>query len=287
MNIVGNKSNLPIQQPAYILKMNKKEAIEIISMIANGLDPYGEGNSTENLPEINPVTIRALCTAITLSINRKDKEYLTSRYKTKKLKNLIKMVSGPLEDFLKEKEKEEVIEAFGKANFDFEKAAEILEIETEELEHKLIVYNLNEIQPRILLKNVKKDFINIIKNSSLGLYLKIIERNAIKKVLDDTEDNRSEAAKILGVKLRSLRYRIEEKAIFNSNDRYPDKNLVTDYFNFSKHFTLDEFLEKVEMEILKMTLEETDFDKTKASKLLGINIRSLRYKIEKYKFEFE
>ena len=32
--------------------MDKEEALEIISMIADGLDPYGEDDPSKNLPEI-------------------------------------------------------------------------------------------------------------------------------------------------------------------------------------------------------------------------------------------
>jgi len=44
--------------------MEKEGALEIISMIADGIDPFGERNPLTNISENNPVTIRALCIAI-------------------------------------------------------------------------------------------------------------------------------------------------------------------------------------------------------------------------------
>ena len=68
--------------------MDKKEALEIISMIADGLDPYCEINSSDNLPENNPVTIMAICTAIASLITQKDRDELASIYKTKKIRRI-------------------------------------------------------------------------------------------------------------------------------------------------------------------------------------------------------
>jgi two-component system nitrogen regulation response regulator GlnG len=40
--------------------------------------------------------------------------------------------------------------------------------------------------------------------------LKTNEREAIRKVLDETGGNRKQAARILGISLRTLQYRIKE-----------------------------------------------------------------------------
>ena len=54
-------------------KMGKKEALEIICMIADGLNPYKEKGPDNNLPEQHPATIRAICTAIASLITDKNK----------------------------------------------------------------------------------------------------------------------------------------------------------------------------------------------------------------------
>jgi hypothetical protein len=85
--------------------MNKKEALEIISMIVVGLNPYGEIDASKELTEDNPVTIRAICTATTSLLTKADKERLAFNYGVKKLSGLIDSFSGPLKLRLIEKEK--------------------------------------------------------------------------------------------------------------------------------------------------------------------------------------
>jgi transcriptional regulator with PAS, ATPase and Fis domain len=45
---------------------------------------------------------------------------------------------------------------------------------------------------------------------SEGSILKVNERETIRKVLDESGGNRQQAARILGISLRTLQYRIKE-----------------------------------------------------------------------------
>ena len=265
--------------------MDKEEALEILSMIADGLDPYGEDDPSKNLPEINPVTIRAICTALTYLLSGKDRENLKSNYRTKKLEELIESVNGPLQLYLKEKEKEEIIKALGEASLNFDKAAEILGITKSELEHKIEVLDLKkEIHIRILMNNVERDYFNIVKSSSLDQYLEIIEKNAIKRALDETDHNQNHAAEKLGITFRSFRYRVDKYDV-GYRDLYFDNRVNADYFHFSRDYSLNEFLQKVEKKIIKKALKEKGNNKNQAAGLLGTSFRSFRYRIEKLGIE--
>ena len=248
-------------------------------MIADGLDPYGEDEPSKNLPEINPVTIRAICTALTSLLSRKDREDLKSNYRTKKLEDLLESASGPLEVFLKEKEKEEIIKALGKADLNFDKAAQFLDITTDKFEHKIEALK-QEIHLRILINKLEEDYADIVKKLSLDQYLEIIEKNAIKRALDETEHNQKFAAEILGTNFRSFRYRVD-KFDTTYRDLHFDSSVKADYFHFSRDYSLDEFLQKVEKEIIKKALKEAGNNKNQVAELLGTSFRSLRYRIEK------
>ncbi len=58
--------------------MDKREAIKIIWMIVDGLNHYKEIFFSESIPENNPATIRALCTAIVSLLTKKDRNELGS-----------------------------------------------------------------------------------------------------------------------------------------------------------------------------------------------------------------
>ena len=47
-------------------------------------------------------------------------------------------------------------------------------------------------------------------------------------------------------------------------------------------FNLDEYLGDIEKQLIEKALRETRFNKTEASKKLGISFRQLRYKLNKY-----
>ncbi len=117
--------------------MDKEEALEIISMIADGLDPYGEKEASKNLPEINPVTMRAVCSVLVSLLSEKEKEDLRTKYRTKNLKELIESAGGPLELYLKEKGKERIFSALYDAEYNLIRAAEILGISFRSLRYRI------------------------------------------------------------------------------------------------------------------------------------------------------
>lgn len=46
-------------------------------------------------------------------------------------------------------------------------------------------------------------------------------------------------------------------------------------------YTLDEVMNNIETTLVRMALKECDYDMTKTAKRLGINYRSMRYRVKK------
>lgn len=262
--------------------MDKEDALEIISMIADGLDPYGEHDPSEDLPENNPITIRAICTALASLLSKYDKEELISKYKTRKLSDLTELVNGPLEIYLNKKEKDFIIKAFFNTNFKFNDAAELLGIRPEELENRIKVLDIgNDITMRAILADAETDYFKELEHFTIDKILMKIERNAIITALNKYHYNQNKAADKLKISFRSLRYRIEKlridpKGIQDTLDPWVE----TDYFKYSTDLSLDEFLEKIEKKLILMALKDCKNNKNRTAEKLGISFRSLRYRID-------
>ncbi|UCH24200.1 MAG: hypothetical protein JSU83_20705 [Deltaproteobacteria bacterium] len=102
-----------------------------------------------------------------------------------------------------------------------------------------------------------------------------MESQIIAEALIKAAGNKHEAAKLIGITFRSLRYRVEKPKI-------KDKSIVLGS-NYIEHFKiklLDTFLKEVEKEAILEALKRTGFNKTEAADLLGITFRSLRYRLE-------
>jgi len=268
--------------------MDKEEALEIISMIIDGLDPFDEDDPSKKLPEINPVTMRAVCTVIMSLLSGEDRKNLKSKYKTKKLAELIESASGPLELYLKGKEKDKILKALFDAKYNLQQAAQKLGITHEELIKKIDIHQMGEqISVRFLWIVVEADFLELFeqgywyKRISLDEYLEILERNAIQKALEKTNFNKTTTAEKLGITFRSFRYKLDKFRIeinligYNLDDR-----VKTDYFIHFQSKSLGEFIKSVEKKMLELALQKTDNNITSAAELLGISFRSLRYRID-------
>jgi hypothetical protein len=173
--------------------MDKEEALRIISMIADGLDPFGEENPSIDLPEKNPVTMRAVCTAIISLLSGKDQKDLKPKYRKTNLTELMETVNGPLELYLKEKEKESIFSALYDAEYNANRAAEILGLTYEEFSERIKVHQISHIvRLKILWISVESDFLELLvkryrkKTITLDKYLEILEKNAVKKALEKT-----------------------------------------------------------------------------------------------------
>lgn len=267
--------------------MNKEKALEIITMIADGYNPYGDENSTQNLPELHPITIRALCVAIVSLLSNSDKSALMKNYQTQKQLELAEIVDGPLKQYLLDQEKELILSALAKSNFDIAQAADEMSLKTADLKQHIELLGLRkEIGLRVVWKIIENDYHNVLKKKGLDYYLAQLEKNAVKTALDKTNYKNKHAADILGTTFRSLRYRIDK--LFNGHG--PEKfilnnEIILDFFKYPDKSSLDEFMRIVEKIFFELALEEASFVKNKAADLLGITSRSFRYKIEKIGIE--
>ena len=237
------------------------------------MDPYNEENPSKNPPEIHPVTVRALCAAVATLISQQDRDELTEGYHPKNLRDLTESVSGPLKAYLEEKEKEAIRGALIKTKYGEDEAARLLEITLSELRQKILKYKLDAF---ILIK----DYFDIKSGMSLDEFLETVESQIMAEALIKAAGNKNEAAKLIGISFRSLRYRIEKPKIKN-------KSIALDS-NYIEHFkikSIDTFLKGVEKEAILEALKRTDFNKTEAADLLGVSIRSLRYRLEQHNID--
>ncbi len=264
--------------------MDKEEALEIISMIIDGLDPFDEDGPSKKLPEINPVTMRAVCTVIMSLLSGEDRKDLKSKYKTKKLAELIESASGPLELYLKEKEKNKILGALFEAKYNLQQATQKLGITHEELIKKIDIHQMgDQILLRVLWIVVEADFLEFSGQGywSLDRYLEILESNAIQKALKKANFNLTVAAEKLGITFRSFRYKLDKFRIETNLIGYNlDDRVKTDYFIHFQSKSLEEFIKSVEKKILELALQKTDNNITRAAELLAISFRSLRYRID-------
>ena len=125
--------------------MNKKEALEIITMIVDGLNPYNNILNIDDIPENNPATIRALCTAIVSLLNKCDRDKLASGYRQKNYSELSRSANGPLRVYFEKKDKEEILKALIEANYNEKKAAETLKIPIFELDKRIKICNFKKL----------------------------------------------------------------------------------------------------------------------------------------------
>jgi transcriptional regulator with PAS, ATPase and Fis domain len=262
--------------------MNKEEALEIISMISDGLDPYGEKEPSIDLPENNPVTMRAVCMAITSLLFKKDRDDFVSKYSTKKLSELAESVNGPLQVYLREKEKELIFKVLLDSNFNKSEAGTNLGLTENEFAQRINILGISqEISVRELWANTESDYIRQLDLISLDEFLDIVEKNALKKALERSNFKKSSAAEILGITFRSFRYRLEKKKINTNVFEYKfDERIKTDFFEHFENLSLDVFLKTINKKMIELALKDTKNSKMRAAEKLGISFRSLRYRVD-------
>jgi transcriptional regulator with PAS, ATPase and Fis domain len=251
--------------------MELKEALKIIGMISDGLNPYKDDDSVEQVPEINPITMRAVCTAIISLLRTKDKDKIALHYETKKPTEFTESVSGPLQVHLKNEEVNEIRKAMFHVNFDENEAAKELNISLSDLRAKVSEYGFSSL---IYAHNYFES--ENPNGVSLDSYIEKIESRLIVAALKAAGSNKINAAKLLGITFRSLRHRLENQIEFDS----PTSEF--DYFKNLETRSIDEFLDNIEMEIIRMALKRSENNKTQASDLLRISFRSFRYKLDKH-----
>lgn len=253
--------------------MKKEEALTIICMITEGLDPYIGNDFFKNLPEMNPVTISALCIAVASLLSEKDKTKLASKYKSRRSGQYADITSGPLKTFLKEKEQKEILTALGKSNYNESNAAKLLGI-------TLLELNKGK-QPFYLDTNsIAKNFISNGLELTLDKLLKKIEAQIILEALSKSHYQIRKAANLLGISSKSLSSRLKKYNIDMEQEK-------SKYFGaFSGFKSLDNFIKDLEKEVIIEALKSTKFKIHRAAGLLGISSQLLSAKIQRLKIKF-
>jgi DNA-binding NtrC family response regulator len=121
-------------------EMKKQEVLEILNMIVDETDPPAEGQTSDNYLMTKYKRIRALCLAASSLLSIEDTEMQFSSRQQMKLKN--HDVKRPLMQYLKEIEKEAILEALEETNYNKTKAAGLLGITFRQLRYKLEAHRI-------------------------------------------------------------------------------------------------------------------------------------------------
>lgn len=253
--------------------MDKEEVLEIITMIADGIDPFGVKVPSKDPPEDNPVNMREVCKAIVSMLDSQARKEIASRCKTKNLFEITDSVNGTLSDYLREKEKWAIWAVLHDTDFDEQKAADILNIDLSKLGDKINQYGLGSL---IFTKRFFTDRNKLGVN--LDTFLERLEADIVREVLFKANFHKKNAANLLGITYRSLRYKVEIHGIENN----PGEASA----NYMEHYqieSLNDFMKGLERGIIIEALQMTNAKKKLAAELLGITFRSLRHRIDQYR----
>jgi DNA-binding NtrC family response regulator len=207
-----------------VRNMKNEEALKIVCMIIEGLNPYKEKEVSKNLPETNPITIRA---------------YI------------------------------EILKALEDASYNEDDAAEILGMTSLQFSKKISDFGLDA-------SVFAKSYFNNRLELTLNQFLEKIESQVILEALNKTQSKINETAELLGLTYRVLRHRIEKYNLYNKYDA-PKTNYIERFLNQQ---SLDIFLKKIEREIIIDGLKLTNFKIKRTAEVLGIRYRALGYRIK-------
>ena len=252
--------------------MKNEEALKIVCMIIEGLNPYKEKEVSKIPPETNPITIRALCTAVGSLLSDNDREKLISKCKIRRSEDYKDSVNGPLKEFLVDKEYIEILKALEDASYNEDDAAEILGMTSLQFCKKISDFSLNA-------SVIAKSYFNNRLELTLEQFLEKIESQVILEALNKAQFKINETAELLGLTYRVLRHRIEKYNLYSKYDAPK-----TNYFErFLNQQSLDIFLKKIEREIIIDGLKLTNFKIIRTAGVLGIRYRALGYRIKALK----
>ena len=124
--------------------MDRKEAFQIVRMIARGEDPYTQTEQSRNRPENNPETIQALCMVLAELMESDGNGTANSqdRRTSGKESSLGYLRGHSLGDYLNGLEKDAILEALEQTGFNKTRAAELLGLTFRQLRYKMDVHNL-------------------------------------------------------------------------------------------------------------------------------------------------
>jgi two-component system response regulator PilR (NtrC family) len=120
--------------------MKNQEVLEILKMIIDAMDFSVETPASENISEANLKKIRALCVAAASLLTVSQDNTGSAAPKNTHLENFKKR---PLKKYLKEIEKEAILEALEETNHNKTKAAELLGITFRQMRYKLEAHGIN------------------------------------------------------------------------------------------------------------------------------------------------
>ncbi len=160
-----------------------------------------------------------------------------------------------------------------------------------------LYYRLNMFPINIPSLKQRKDDIPLLANEFIkkfnyeyGRNIRGIEEQAVQKLMEyDWPGNVRELENYIGRCIINTSF--SEQIIKKSN--LPQQNMKAEVAYSSKELSheeiedLDNYIAKIEAEYLRNVLNSLDNNKTEAAKKLGISIRSLYYKLDKYGINYD
>jgi transcriptional regulator with PAS, ATPase and Fis domain len=124
-------------------------------------------------------------------------------------------------------------------------------------------------------------------NQDYGRNIETIKPDAMERLLQyDWSGNVRELENVLGKVIISMELhekKIEGKHIPLLQRQTKERNTQeNNHFVHNDDETLADVVERVEAEVIKQSLEVHEYNRTQTAKALGISLRSLYYKMEKY-----
>ena len=170
---------------------------------------------------------------------------------------------------------------------------ESLNLATFKQQRRLAVARSAEPTLKPTPKPAAKTGLRELLRGNLDDTLAIMERLLLLRALAGAGGRRKQAAKLLGINQRSMRYRVSKHDIREDSAEALSKQLNQAEAQAGSAgplnppwvpggMSMDEALLKAERHLLDLALEEAGGSKTRAAELLGINFRSIRYRVSKF-----
>ena len=121
--------------------MRTDEALRIISLLADGTEPYGEENPN-NLREIDPITIRAICIVLMQLVTHQKKEILRMENEQKKAIQHTKVLSETINYSIDNSESLRIRDALAKTNFNEKLVARELKLDVSMVKNEIFRSNI-------------------------------------------------------------------------------------------------------------------------------------------------
>lgn len=135
----GSKDSdqLRLERPAYLHEKEVQDAIRVISLIATGRNPFSQEPFEKLQPDQKDSILQALCIVISALANRDQPQALEEKSWSPSGDVATSLSKRPLEEYLKQVERQAILEALEEAKFNRTAAARLLGITFRALRYRM------------------------------------------------------------------------------------------------------------------------------------------------------